>query len=105
MAELNVIQIYSQFQQHDDAWIVATREALIELKAAIDEALDHGIGAIDPAWCADGEGYELNVVCVPEDGFKPLLPPYTAEHAIGDTAGLTHPAMAFFLRKASKEQP
>ena len=57
------LHVYSQFMYHDDANIRATRAGLLELRAAIDRALEKGAGYAE-VMTSDGEGFTLNVQCV-----------------------------------------
>lgn len=60
--------IFGQQMWHSNAYLIANRTALLELKEAIDVALKHeearlGLGP------SDGEGYDLFIKCV-EDNFE-----------------------------------
>jgi len=55
-----ILHIYSQDFYHYDAYLVANREALIVLKAGIEEALSSGDIALEMS-AADGEGYKLKI--------------------------------------------
>lgn len=93
MTIAGVAHIYAQGHWHDEAYIVADRDALLALRAAIDKALTEGHGAttLTPT---DGEGYDLHIVRVDADWQSPewqdLAMPYTDEVAGG--RGGKHPS-------------
>lgn len=55
------LHIYAQQLNHDSAWIVGDRQALYELRHAIDLALEQGSTCLEFE-VADGETYALYVV-------------------------------------------
>ena len=59
---------FGQQMWHDNAYLIANRIALVELKEAIDNALKHGESRLGLS-PSDGEGYNLFIKCV-EDDFK-----------------------------------
>lgn len=59
----NFLHVYGQYSYHDEAVIRGTRTALLQLREAIDDALENGISGTE-LFATDGEGYELRVVCV-----------------------------------------
>lgn len=61
------LHIYGQASWHQDAFIIGHRSALIQLRKAIDEAIEHGEKreVFSPV---DGEGYNLYISCV-DDSF------------------------------------
>jgi hypothetical protein len=61
---------------HDEAGIVGTRDALVLLRAAIDDALTSGMSTFE-TFAADGEGYDLSVVCVEAEKLDGVQLPYT----------------------------
>jgi len=85
--EVNLIHIYAQPWEHTEAYIVASPDGLSVLRAAIDAALDGGIGLVAHAWVADGEGYDVVVLRIddpPWEGLWPLLmTPYRDYETVG----------------------
>lgn len=70
-----IVQIYGQNHWHDEAFIVADKEGLIALRAAIDKAIAQD--ASDSAlWVSDGEGFHLHVLTVATESFEDILLPY-----------------------------
>lgn len=68
--------IFGQQMWHSNAYIIANRTALIELREAIDVALIHGEKRIT-LFPSDDEGYHLFVKCVEDDfEWKALEMPY-----------------------------
>lgn len=57
---------FGQQMWHDNAYLVANRTALNELKEAIDIALKHGESRLGLS-PSDGEGYDLYIKCVGDD--------------------------------------
>lgn len=84
---MNLLHIYAQAWEHNDAWIVGTREGLTALRDALNRALTNEQTA--PAAClqfvTDGEGYTCFIV--PNDAdwqsekWMKLYRPYTDETA------------------------
>lgn len=57
---------FGQQMWHDNAYLIANRIALIELKVAIDIALKQGESRLGLS-PSDGEGYDLFIKCVEDD--------------------------------------
>jgi hypothetical protein len=78
------IQIYAQEQWHDEAVIIANKEALLRLKAVIEKALETG-EAHGKFWASDGEGYAVVVKVLggiwTDITWNTLSMPYMAEFA------------------------
>ena len=55
------LHVYSQYGSHDDAVIVGTKDALIKLRHAIDNAIEVGNGQCS-SFTADGEGFTTVVM-------------------------------------------
>jgi hypothetical protein len=70
------LQLYTQGQNHDEAFVVGDRAGLLALRAAIDAALAAGRGGCD-AFVSDGEGYRVHVLCLPPNRMAELQYPYT----------------------------
>lgn len=78
-----VLHIYGQKQQHDQAIIVGTREALNDLKMALEVALakfteryGDTVAQGCEVYTADGEGYRVVVAVAPEIVMYELRLPY-----------------------------
>ena len=78
-----ILHIYGQFWEHDDARIAGNRAALERLAEGISRALNKGsaiIGREEALWASNGEGYELEIICLNEaDSNDPIwedYPPY-----------------------------
>jgi hypothetical protein len=61
MDDIALLHLYSPLHHHSDQHVVGNREGLLRLRAAIDRALEEGVG-VETAFTNDGEGYYLNVV-------------------------------------------
>lgn len=83
--------IFGQQMWHSNAYLIANRTALLELKEAIDVALKHEetrLGLMP----SDGEGYDLFIKCVEDDfEWEELeLPYHNREYYVPDeTVGLS----------------
>lgn len=64
---------------HDDVYLVANRQALVDIRAAIDVALAKGHEQTI-VFVNDGEGYSLRIVQVPDDKFDLQARPYTVDY-------------------------
>lgn len=76
------LHIYSQEGNHCDAWICGSREALTDLRDAINRALESPEPSTADgfhAYAADGEGYAIFIVPMEEPVFKTLGLPYSLE--------------------------
>jgi len=74
--ETPICHIFGQKMWHDNAYMIANRTALLELKDAIDVALKFEETRLNFS-PSDGEGYELFIKCVGEDfKWKDLEMPY-----------------------------
>lgn len=78
-----VLHVYSSEWWHNHAFVIGDREALLELRKAIDEALESSEKAhvstgqsVAAVRVNDGEGYNCFVVCVPEQQIDTLAVPY-----------------------------
>ena len=81
---MKLLHIYGQEIWHDPVHIVGNREALEDLKKAIEKALDRGRGETD-TFCNNGEGYTIVVILDDSDWqngeWKKRAVPYTDEVA------------------------
>jgi hypothetical protein len=88
MSDFPSIHLYSQYSEHDEAFIIGTRDALIALREAIDAALE-AQKATAVVYARDGEGYDLIVQCVSEDYMEIARLPYqylyVNSHLMGNT--------------------
>lgn len=59
---MKILHIYSQYQQHDDAKIIGTRESLEALQKALNQLISSGKSEkeVEVVFeCQDGESYKL----------------------------------------------
>jgi len=77
------LHVYPQETWHDEAYIVGDREALLILRALIDQALRPGPGTEEvELFAGDGEGYAIHVVNLEGDeGWNKIAVPYTGNIA------------------------
>lgn len=71
----NILHIYGQYEENDDIEIAGDRQALIELRAAIDAALETKNGESEP-YTNDGEGYTIHVTMLTRDEAEQIKTPY-----------------------------
>lgn len=71
----NILHIYGQYEEHDDIDIAGDRQALIELRAAIDTALDTKNGE-SVSYTNDGEDYTIHVTMLTPDEAEHIKTPY-----------------------------
>lgn len=77
-----MIHLYAQDREHDEAYIVGTKESLILLSKAISAAMDDITenptkGCSVAVFAADGEGYDIIVKCLYEEEMQLKPSPYT----------------------------
>ncbi|MGF6440200.1 hypothetical protein [Paraburkholderia youngii] len=75
------LHLYAQEQEHDDAFVVGTRESLVALRKAIENALEgksanRSSDSMAEFTAADGECYDLYIKVVPESLEYKLSRPY-----------------------------
>ena len=76
------LHIYAQYAYHDPVRILGTREALVALRDGINRALEHENGEAEAeAITNDGEGYGVEIKCVPRRAVHDARLPYTADYA------------------------
>lgn len=63
---MNVLHIYGQHLPHDDVRIFGNKSALLQLRQAIDEALEGKAGILE-AMPNDGEHYDVQVQMIDHD--------------------------------------
>lgn len=77
------MHIHAQYQWHDKAYILANKQALLNLRQAIDDALYNGCGYAT-AFTGDGEGYDVLVARINDsEKFSQMSLPYTDEEIAG----------------------
>lgn len=86
---MELLHIFGQEQWHDEAYITGTKEALIRLRDAIDNAINNDVISRPVFMTNDGEGYHIQIAKLPEIYMDVLKTPYTWEEAL-DTTG-DHP--------------
>jgi hypothetical protein len=59
---MNTLHIYAQPFEHQEAFIVGDKDALIKLRNLIDKAIEQQKAA-DDFYVVDGEGFNLLVLC------------------------------------------
>lgn len=72
----NLLHIYPQPGHHQAAWIAGDREALRQLRNAIDLALSSGEPQGVRSFTNDGEGYVAVVIPTSASSFESLQLPY-----------------------------
>ncbi|GLJ01878.1 hypothetical protein [Bacillus sp. YKCMOAS1] len=78
---LGLCNIYAQQTHHFEAFILGNRKGLLELRNAIDKALETGCST-STLFPSDYEGYDVYVALVEEEQrFKKLTTPYVEEYA------------------------
>jgi hypothetical protein len=75
------LHLYAQSCEHDEAYIVGTRDDLMSLRDTIDRALANKQSGkssddIEKFFTADGEGYDVYVKVIPESVETELQLPY-----------------------------
>ena len=84
---IRLLHIYGQECPHSDAYLVGNKAGLLELKKAIEQALDDGKGETihkdGSIYANDGEGYQVKVIM--NDDLEPfwlkLALPYSSDLA------------------------
>ncbi|MGM0757660.1 MAG: hypothetical protein ACQETN_16145 [Bacillota bacterium] len=83
---LELCNIYAQQTYHFEACILGNRKGLLELRNAIDRALETG-RSVAHLYPSDFEGYETYIALVDdEQRFKKLTTPYVEEYVQEDDA-------------------
>lgn len=100
MKPLDNLHIYAQETNHDRAYIIGTREALVGLLEALQRALEQGIYA-DSYCTADGEGYKVVIIQTENSKIEELKLPYTKPELFGlEQPNHLHPEG--FIKKYNK---
>ena len=74
------LHVYGQEQQHEEVYILGTKEALIALKTAIDKVIQTDKPGLAAAFTTDGEGFYTIVKQIDSEGMKDYCLPYTDIH-------------------------
>ncbi|PCK23402.1 hypothetical protein CEY02_01465 [Bacillus pumilus] len=83
---LGLCNIYAQQSYHMEALILGNKKGLLELRNAIDEALETGSFVVN-LFPSDFEGYEVCIAVVDDEKrFEKLTTPYVEEYAQDDDA-------------------
>lgn len=80
------LHIYAQPSNHDEAYIVGNRAALIALRDAIETAITsmpdagtNSVADVKDCFTSDGEGYHLIIICESNnETWEKLQLPYTS---------------------------
>ncbi|WP_144487196.1 hypothetical protein [Bacillus pumilus] len=100
---LELCNIYAQQTHHFEAFILGNRKGLLELRKAIDEALETG-SSVAHLYPSDFEGYETYIALVDdEQKFEKLMDPYVEEYAQEEDA--VDPVEVIKEYEAVKENP
>lgn len=88
-SEMKLLQIYSQPCEHFEAQILGNRAGLRELYDAIGVALNAGCKAhlANEVFATDGEGYDVEVIVMPDDWTDPKwndYPPHYCDRGYAD---------------------
>ena len=79
-----ILHIYAQRTQHEDAYIVGDKRSLMALRDAISYAIDKNNTAnLVGVYTNDGEGYCVKIVICPEKASEQLSSPYTDRNTLG----------------------
>jgi hypothetical protein len=85
----DVLHIYAQPFQHQEAWVVGTREGLTILRDALTKALETEGPVSTVSSTNDGEGYHVLIWAMPEEKAQQLRTPYTDTEIVGPQTGPT----------------
>lgn len=72
------LHIYSQYCEHQDAYLVGNRQALIILRDTLNQVLDSNQAHATGVFASDGEGY--NILILPSEDISELRLPYSADY-------------------------
>lgn len=72
----DTLHIYAQAYQHQEAWVVGTKDALTALRDALNVALASGDPTAMTAFTNDGEGYKVILWPVSEGKVQDFRTPY-----------------------------
>ena len=79
-----ILSVVPQYSYHDDVMLIGSPLALERLQRAISEALQSGQAKDTSFFATDGEGYNLLVICLPDDAMWRVPTSYTADYAHDD---------------------
>lgn len=72
---MSEMHIYSQEFWHSPAMIMASRDSLVDLRNAIEQALINDQTKVE-FFCSDGEGYVLWIKVATDDEMNQVMLPY-----------------------------
>ena len=90
-----ILHVYGPSGPHDEPLIVGSREALERLRDAIDRSLERVHSAQTGFFTADGEGFDLHVLMLPEGALLHTQLPYTDYPGLPETQFPITPGMLF----------
>lgn len=76
-----VLHLYAQEWWHDDARIAGTKDALILLRDALNEAIENGASICEDVFTSDGEGYDVHIIEVSKEQTTHMAVPYAGDDA------------------------
>lgn len=77
MADDKMLHIYGQSTNHASAYLIANPEALRQLLTQIQAALDGDCSISSRYFVNDGEGFDLEILCLHDEGkMRALMDPY-----------------------------
>lgn len=83
----DILQIYAQPFEHQEAWICGDREGLTKLRDALNIVLDTDAPASAHSYCVDGEGYATVILPVDGETLLDVMLPYTEFEGVLRTKG------------------
>jgi hypothetical protein len=83
--EFGYVNVYGQEFYHSEATICGDIKGLTDLRDTIDKVLAAGENSTETtgAFSSDGEGYDLQVILLPDDKMARVTPRYHDEFAPG----------------------
>jgi len=75
--KIPLLHVLPQSIPHDEAVIVGNLAGLLELKTALDLAIQRGSGVSRSVFCNDGEGYRVMVIATTNEKMKDVPFGYT----------------------------
>lgn len=101
--EMLLLHIYSQLFEHCEARIIGNDVGLRALRDTIIKALREGQAESDELFASDGEGYQVEVIMMPDDWKDPRWDdprnrPHYCDRGYDDDTHRTPPAKVVHLR-------
>lgn len=97
-----MLHIYSPIWQHADSYIIGDKQALEDLRDALDRAISSKEPTSFNAFVNDGEGYTVHVAWLSEQEVDRLSLPYTDEMERSNRGIAPHQAIANQMAEAVK---